>query len=514
MAPTCRKQTLLPFRTSIVLVVLCFEVVWGRLHERHLENECPVGTLSTFLVDEPYKKLRCFAAGGKYCTATMTGSFDATADSFVYAGTGCIDMNNLVYDNVYFDNLTLEECENKCMIVMSSLGSTLRGIWRDNRNEITGCWCIFDDGVLSAIPDGADAISLEATGMGEIQNISHSDSQCFKLDNDSFAYVGTDCVDMNDNFYDSVYFKSFTVEECGNKCITVTETLNSTLRGIWRDTSLEETGCWCIFDDEVISMIPVGAAGLGLQASGKGEIKNISLSDGQCFKFISSIDGQTFSVGKGTCKNWDRNDYDYVYFVAPTILEQYKGNCSSVIRDNRKHDKVRFSPPGNGDETSDCHCIFNETFKVSSVGVGSPRPNIKNNSTNYTRDLTESDCSIPFGQCYAYKTSRQADAVKDSTTIPVEVCMLPDCETPNLNFEDLYCAVSSCTSFEIGVDRPFNDIAIVAATDPSDCCDACKREDGCKLFSWRSDDGYCYLKSEQGVATWYDSNVDIVTGYI
>jgi hypothetical protein len=66
------------------------------------------------------------------------------------------------------------------------------------------------------------------------------------------------------------------------------------------------------------------------------------------------------------------------------------------------------------------------------------------------------------------------NAVKESTAILVEVCMLPDCETPNLNFEDLNCAVLSCISFEIGVDRPFHDIAVVVATDPSDCCDACK----------------------------------------
>jgi hypothetical protein len=444
----------------------------------------------------------------------MTGPFDETTDSFVYAGTGCLDMNGLTYDNVYFDNLTLEECENKCMIVVSSLNSTLRGIWRDNRNERTGCWCIFDDEVISIVPNGADAISLEASGRGEIKNISLSDGQCFKLVNNYFAYVGTGCLDMNDNTYDNVYFNSLTVEECENKCIVVMQTMNSTLRGIWRDTSKHETGCYCIFDDGVMSKIPDGADAIGLGALGRGEIKNSSLLDGQCFKFISSRGGQLYSAGKIDCYNWDRN-FDYVYFVAPFIVEQYRNNCSSLIHDKGNNGgEVRLSP-GNGDETSDCYCIFNDATEVSATSVPTPLPPYTQNKSTYGAwNFTTTYCSIPFGQCYAYKTSRQANAVKESTAIPVEVCMLPDCETPNLNFEDLNCAVSSCVSFEIGVDRAFNDIAVVAATDPSDCCDACKKEDGCKLFSWRSDYGYCYLKSKKGVATWYDSNVDVITGYV
>lgn len=73
--------------------------------------------------------------------------------------------------------------------------------------------------------------------------------------------------------------------------------------------------------------------------------------------------------------------------------------------------------------------------------------------------------------------------------------MSPDCNTLNWNFEDLNCAVSACAALETGVDHPFNDIALVAAT----CCNACKKEDGSKLLSWRSDDRYCYLRTERAL---------------
>jgi hypothetical protein len=81
----------------------------------------------------------------------------------------------------------------------------------------------------------------------------------------------------------------------------------------------------------------------------------------------------------------------------------------------------------------------------------------------------------------------------------------------NTTLKDVNCMVSSCKSFEIGINRPFNDIVQVPSTDPSHCCDACHKETGCMLFSWSKSQSLCYLKNIQGSAT---DELDVITGYI
>jgi hypothetical protein len=281
---------------AVLLVGLCFLEASGSLRQHRLRETCQDLSNAASGIDSVYlfsEKTRCLVAGGKYCTATtpptpsseFAPSKDITAPgAFIYVGSGCCnDWDENLLDYVYFVGpLTVEQCEDKCISVRDEINSPLRGFERGTTADESDCFCIFDDEVISSVPDGASNVYTGNSGKGEVKSSTSACSipfgQCYRYTNMdttthyvSFEYVGEGCCyDWDENFLDYVYFAGpLTVEQCGNKCISVSEEINSPLRGLERGTSEDETDCYCIFDDEVISSVPDGASHMYTGHSGK-----------------------------------------------------------------------------------------------------------------------------------------------------------------------------------------------------------------------------------------------------
>jgi hypothetical protein len=234
-----------------------------------------------------------------------------------------------------------------------------------------------------------------------------------------------------------------------------------------------------------------------------------SIPFGQCYRYTKTthrpVDHSSFYyVGIGCCNDWDGNLLDFVYFVGPLTVEQCEDKCISV-RDEINSPLRGFERGTTADE-SDCFCIFDDEV-ISSVPDGASNVYTDNSGKGEVKSST-SACSIPFGQCYRYDPPRRAleNKTNDTSMNSVSACMSAECNAThellflrsgrvesNLNLTEVKCSVSSCSSFEQGVDHPYNDITTFLATDPADCCDACHKESGCKLFTWNSNKNLCYL---------------------
>jgi len=59
------------------------------------------------------------------------------------------------------------------------------------------------------------------------------------------------------------------------------------------------------------------------------------------------------------------------------------------------------------------------------------------------------------------------------------------------------CLGTSCGTLEVNIDYPGNDLTSAFTSDPKGCCIECTYCEGCAAYSWSSDDGTCYLKSEK-----------------
>lgn len=412
---------------AVLLVSLCFFEASGSLRQHRLKETCQ--DLSSASLGEDYYPLftfsentRCLIAGGKYCTAKIKSTFE-TLGSFRYVGPGCCyDWEGAFLERASFlGQLTVEDCESKCTSASKEIGSPLRGFERSSSDDKADCHCLFDDDEISSNPDGASSYTTENSGTGEVKasttynGCDIKDGQCWRYlskecpssttppPDDSFIYVGNGCCQSADNkFYDySHYAYLISREECKIKCISVMNEINSPLRGFMRDSSEEKADCYCIFDDGVISSVPDCVSSVWTDGSGVEEVKDSTVYDG---------------------------------------------------------------------------------------------------------------CEINYGECWRYDSTRRAleNRTSSSPTDFVSACMSTECDTEHDFFlngalvdssaalTEVTCSESSCTSFEVGKNRPFNDIATAPATDPSDCCDACRKESGCKLFSWSWLENLCYLKDAQG----------------
>jgi hypothetical protein len=422
----CMKQARIVVR-AVLLVGLCFLEASGSLRQHRLKETCK--DLSNASLGEDYYPLfsfsentRCLIAGGKYCTANMKPIVE-NSGSFKYVGPGCCyDWDGERLESVSFlGQLTVEDCASKCISASKEIGSTLRGFERSNTEDKADCYCLFDDDVISSNPAGASSYTTESSGKGEVKASTKYDGcelyygQCWRYlskecpsyttppSDDSFIRVGDGCCQSADNkFYDFAYYAyKISKEECESRCISVMDEISSPLRGFMRDSTEEKADCYCIFDDGVISYVP---------------------------------------------------------------------DCvSSVWTDNSGVDEVKSSTKFDG-------------------------------------------CGIYYGECWRYESTRRVleNRTSDSSADFVTACMSTECDTEHDFFLDgtrvdssavlteVSCLKSTCTSFEVGKNRPFNDIATVPATDPSDCCDACHKESGCKLFSWSWLENLCYLKDAQG----------------
>jgi hypothetical protein len=59
------------------------------------------------------------------------------------------------------------------------------------------------------------------------------------------------------------------------------------------------------------------------------------------------------------------------------------------------------------------------------------------------------------------------------------------------------CLGTSCGTLEVNIDYPGNDLTSIITSDPQGCCNECTYYEGCAAYSWSSNDGTCYLKSEK-----------------
>lgn len=423
---------------ALILVAFFFFEASGKLRQRILEEQCQ--DLAIGISADEYdfysfsENTRCLLAGGKYCTATTRPSQE-TAGYFKYVSLGCcLDWNSNYFDYVkYVGPLTIEECEANCISAMDQLGNPLRGLNRGSNDEKSDCYCYFDDGVILNVPDGGTSANDGNTGIGEVKTATDYWScsftgECYRYlsrecpsstnptADDTLTLVGTGCcVSFEDQYYDFVYYADkLTVDECESKCISAMNEINSPLQGIQRGSTEDKSNCYCLFDDGVLTSVP---------------------------------------------------------------------NCASAVRDD-----------------------------LSGVGE------VKSSSTYWT-------CYATDGECYRYQSTKRALESKsnESSENFVTTCMSKECDAAqeffingtmvdaNATLKDVNCMVSSCKTFEIGINHPYNDIVQVPSTDPSDCCDACHKETGCMLFSWSKNQSLCYLKDSQSSAA---DDEDFVTGYI
>jgi hypothetical protein len=59
------------------------------------------------------------------------------------------------------------------------------------------------------------------------------------------------------------------------------------------------------------------------------------------------------------------------------------------------------------------------------------------------------------------------------------------------------CLGTSCGTLEVNIDYPGNDITSNFTSNVQGCCDECSNVEGCVAYSWSSEDGTCYLKSDK-----------------
>jgi hypothetical protein len=335
---------------------------------------------------------------------------------------------------------------------------------------------------------------------------------------DSFEYVGDGCcLDSDGKFLDWVHFADpLTLEECKNSCISVMDSVNSPLRGLLHDIRADKDDCYCYFDDGVILNIPEGVSDLSVANSGNGKVTSTDAgcrSATQCYSYNIPVPpphltGSFYPVGEGCCISKEYYQYDSANFVDPISLEDCKDKCEKVMGEIGS--LLRGLQRGTNSDTdnSTCNCLFDDGA-IQNVPNGASSVSRENYGKGEVEKATTSDSSCPylFGKCFRYTPSRQPLGANFTTNTPLSgACISPECDSAQSN-----CTVSTCIKFEKGIDYPFNDINTVPATDPADCCDACKTNPNCQFFSWRKDLSLCFLKDRKGDAR---KNSEVITGYI
>jgi hypothetical protein len=355
---------------------------------------------------------------------------------------------------------------------------------------------------------------------------------------DIFQFVGQGCCrDWNTGFYDySYYVGPLTVEGCESQCIAAMSEIGSPLRGFTRGSGKDESDCYCYFDDAVITDVPKGATSVGHDFSGKGEIKDSTmlclLPLGQCYRYLSrecpssitpTTDDSITLVGDGCCRSFEDEFYDFVYFTDPLSVEECESKCISVMEEVGS--PLRGFNRRSSNENSTCMCYFDDEV-ITSVPACASGAWTDGSGVGEIKDSSML-CLFPFGQCYRYESTKQTSAgtisSDSSLTDFVTTCMNLECDTThnfilngikmdvNNTLQDVKCTVSTCSSFEVGVNYQGNDVGTVSATDPTHCCDACQKEAGCKLFSWDQLGNICHLKSVKGDPL---SDVTFISGII